>query len=88
MVDRVPAGTVLAGTRLKDLEPVQTTRNGVYREHVPTGTVPRTSVNAQLLYYSVRVNCSPALTRHTLGTFLLHSDTKPSHSFTATCMLS
>ena len=27
--DRVPAGTVLAGT-----EPVQTTRNGVYREHV------------------------------------------------------
>ena len=40
--DCVPAGTVLAGTRLCS----RTRSDGVFREHVPARTVPRTYVNA------------------------------------------
>ena len=55
--DHVPAGTVLA--EHDSLEPVHTTRNGVYQEHVlfwehvPAGTVPRSSGNARSVYMGV-----------------------------------
>ena len=50
--DRVPAGTVLAGTQLfrtrSDYKKWCCTEN-MFWEHVPAGTVPRTSVNAGCL---------------------------------------
>ena len=49
--DHVPAGTVLAGTILFStpfrLQKMVCTEN-MFREHVPAGTVPRTSMNARL----------------------------------------
>ena len=52
--DHVPAGTVLAGTILFRtpfrLQEMVCTEN-MFREHVPAGTVPRTSMNARIEFF-------------------------------------